>query len=104
MTPNETLTDAPSRTTFGDFDLGLPDPTGAPAAGGHTRLTRLGVVGAGTMGSGIAALAASAGIPVVLLDIPADGADRNAIPRGAVERAVKAIGRAPCRERVKISG
>ena len=35
------------------------------------RIRRLGVVGAGTMGGGIAALAASAGIPVVLLDIPA---------------------------------
>ena len=32
------------------------------------RVTKLGVVGAGTMGSGIAALAASAGMPVVLLD------------------------------------
>jgi 3-hydroxyacyl-CoA dehydrogenase len=34
------------------------------------RVRRLGIVGAGTMGSGIAALAASAGVPVVLLDIP----------------------------------
>ena len=34
------------------------------------RIAKLGVVGAGTMGSGIAALAASAGFPVVLLDIP----------------------------------
>ena len=36
----------------------------------HMRIAKLGVVGAGTMGSGIAALAASAGIPVVLLDVP----------------------------------
>jgi 3-hydroxyacyl-CoA dehydrogenase len=41
------------------------------------------------MGSGIAALAASAGIPVVLLDIPGTGADRNAPSRGGVERAKK---------------
>jgi 3-hydroxyacyl-CoA dehydrogenase len=41
------------------------------------------------MGSGIAALATSAGIPVVLLDIPGTGADRNAPARGGVERAKK---------------
>src|SRR5438874_8663882 len=54
------------------------------------RITKLGVVGAGTMGSGIAALAASAGIPVVLLDVPATGVDRNATVRGGLERAKKA--------------
>ena len=54
------------------------------------RIRKLGVVGAGTMGSGIAALAASAGIPVVLLDIPGSGADRNALAKGGVERAKKA--------------
>ena len=53
------------------------------------RIKKLGVVGAGTMGSGIAALAASAGVPVVLLDVPGDG-DRNAIVRQGVERARKA--------------
>jgi 3-hydroxyacyl-CoA dehydrogenase len=54
------------------------------------RIRKLGVVGAGTMGSGIAALAASAGIPVLLLDIPAAGADRRATARAGVERARKA--------------
>ena len=54
------------------------------------RIKRLGVVGAGTMGSGIAALAASAGIPVVLLDIPAQKGDRNDVARGGLERAKKA--------------
>ena len=53
------------------------------------RVRKLGVVGAGTMGSGIAALAASAGIPVVLLDIPGTGADRSSIARGGLERAKK---------------
>ena len=53
------------------------------------RIQRLGVVGAGTMGGGIAALAASAGIPVVLLDIPASGPDKNATARGGLERAKK---------------
>ena len=42
------------------------------------RITKVGVVGAGVMGSGIAALAASAGFPVVLLDIP--GSDDPASP------------------------
>ena len=41
------------------------------------RIRRLGIVGAGTMGAGIAALAASAGVPVVLLDIPAKEGDPN---------------------------
>jgi 3-hydroxyacyl-CoA dehydrogenase len=54
------------------------------------RIKRLGVVGAGTMGSGIAALAASAGIPVVLLDIPAEKGDRNGVAKGGLERAKKA--------------
>lgn len=48
----------------------------------------IGVVGAGTMGSGIAALAASAGIPVVLLDIPGSP-DRNGPAKGGLDRALK---------------
>jgi 3-hydroxyacyl-CoA dehydrogenase len=54
------------------------------------QIKRLGVIGAGTMGSGIAALAASAGIPVVLLDIPSETGDRNAVAKGGLERAKKA--------------
>src|SRR5689334_20494230 len=53
------------------------------------RIRRLGVVGAGTMGAGIAALSASAGVPVVLLDIPAEGPDKSAVARGGLERARK---------------
>jgi 3-hydroxyacyl-CoA dehydrogenase len=53
-------------------------------------IRRLGVIGAGTMGGGIAALAASAGVPVILLDVPSPGPDRNAVARGGVERAKKA--------------
>jgi 3-hydroxyacyl-CoA dehydrogenase len=84
----ETLTSDSSRTAFAGLDLGLDEPeTAAPAA--RPRIRSVGVVGAGTMGSGIAALAASAGLPVVLLDIPAEGPDRGAIPRGAVQKALK---------------
>jgi 3-hydroxyacyl-CoA dehydrogenase len=54
------------------------------------RIAKLGVVGAGTMGSGIAALAASAGIPVVLLDIAGKEGDRNGPAKAGLERAKKA--------------
>jgi 3-hydroxyacyl-CoA dehydrogenase len=54
------------------------------------RIAKLGVVGAGTMGSGIAALAASAGIPVVLLDLAGTDGDRNGPAKAGLERARKA--------------
>jgi 3-hydroxyacyl-CoA dehydrogenase len=48
------------------------------------------VIGAGTMGAGIAAQVANAGIPVLLLDIvPREGADRSAIAKGAVAKMLK---------------
>jgi 3-hydroxyacyl-CoA dehydrogenase len=53
------------------------------------RVAKIGVVGAGAMGTGIAALAASAGVPVVLLDVPGEP-DRDARARDAVQRATKA--------------
>lgn len=52
------------------------------------RIARVGVVGAGAMGAGIAALAASAGFPVVLLDVP-DSPDRDGRARAAIDRALK---------------
>jgi 3-hydroxyacyl-CoA dehydrogenase len=54
------------------------------------RIRRVGIVGAGTMGAGIAALAASAGVPVVLLDIPAAEGDANAPAKKGLERQIKA--------------
>jgi 3-hydroxyacyl-CoA dehydrogenase len=58
------------------------------------RVTTVGVVGAGAMGSGIAALAASAGCRVVLLDIPGNPErthpDRNAPARNGLAKAAKA--------------
>ncbi|ARU16442.1 3-hydroxyacyl-CoA dehydrogenase/enoyl-CoA hydratase family protein [Croceicoccus marinus] len=45
------------------------------------------VIGAGTMGAGIAAQVANAGVPVLLLDIvPKDGDDRDAVAKGAVAK------------------
>ena len=58
------------------------------------RITKVGVIGAGAMGAGIAALTASAGIPVVLLDIPGSGdpasPDRSKPARDGLERVRKA--------------
>jgi 3-hydroxyacyl-CoA dehydrogenase len=53
------------------------------------RISKLGVVGAGTMGAGIAALAASAGVPVVLLDVAGKDGDRDGPARAGVERMKK---------------
>ncbi|MDQ7248787.1 3-hydroxyacyl-CoA dehydrogenase/enoyl-CoA hydratase family protein [Dongia sedimenti] len=54
-------------------------------------IERAAVIGAGLMGSGIAAQIANAGVPVLLLDIvPKDGADRSAIAKGAIDKLLKA--------------
>lgn len=53
------------------------------------RVRSIGIVGAGTMGAGIAALAASAGVPVVLLDIPATDGDPSAPAKKGLERQLK---------------
>lgn len=50
-------------------------------------LTRLGVLGAGTMGAGLAQIAAQAGLEVVLLDRSADDAHKG------MERIAKTLGR-----------
>src|SRR5689334_8157360 len=53
-------------------------------------LRRVGVLGAGTMGSRIAAHFANAGVPVLLLDIVLPGQpDRNAAAKKGVETAAK---------------
>jgi len=58
------------------------------------RVTTVGVVGAGAMGSGIAALAASAGLRVILLDIPGAGEpgapERDGPARAGLQRTLKA--------------
>ncbi|HZT19377.1 MAG TPA: 3-hydroxyacyl-CoA dehydrogenase NAD-binding domain-containing protein [Dongiaceae bacterium] len=52
-------------------------------------IRRAAVIGAGVMGSGIAAQIANAGVPVDLLDVPAREGTRDAIAAGAVERLLK---------------
>lgn len=57
------------------------------------RIQKVGVIGAGVMGHGIAALCASAGIPVVLLDIPGSddpkSPDRSAPAKNGLVKAMK---------------
>ena len=57
------------------------------------RITKVGVIGAGVMGHGIAALCASAGLPVVLLDIPGSGdpksTDRSGPAKAGLQKALK---------------
>ncbi|MGH1574223.1 3-hydroxyacyl-CoA dehydrogenase NAD-binding domain-containing protein [Methylobacterium sp. P31] len=56
-----------------------------------TGIRKVAVIGAGVMGSGIAAHVANAGVPVLLMDIVPDGAaDRNGLAAGAVARMLKA--------------
>ncbi|MFG1304729.1 3-hydroxyacyl-CoA dehydrogenase/enoyl-CoA hydratase family protein [Xanthobacter autotrophicus] len=55
-------------------------------------IAKAAVIGAGSMGAGIAAQFANAGVPVVLLDIPAREGPRDGIARSGVERQLKAGG------------
>jgi len=50
------------------------------------KIDKAAVIGAGTMGLGIAGQLANAGVDVLLLDIPSDGGNRNAIAARALER------------------
>ena len=52
-------------------------------------IKKVAVLGSGVMGSGIACVLANAGIPVLLLDLPAKEGPRNAIAEGAIERQLK---------------
>ena len=54
------------------------------------QIKKVGVIGAGVMGAGIAAQVANAGVPVVLLDIVPSGAnDRSSVASGAVQKMLK---------------
>ncbi|HKE99567.1 MAG TPA: 3-hydroxyacyl-CoA dehydrogenase/enoyl-CoA hydratase family protein [Actinomycetes bacterium] len=56
----------------------------------QTRIRRVAVLGAGTMGAAIAAHAANAGLAVDLLDVPGEGSDRDATVRAGFERMLTA--------------
>ena len=56
------------------------------------KINKVAVIGAGLMGSGIAAQVANAGLPVTLLDIVPDGAtNRNVIADSAVRKMLKPV-------------
>ena len=50
------------------------------------KIQKVAVIGAGTMGAGIAGQAANAGCDVLLLDLPSDGADVNALAQKGLNR------------------
>ncbi|MBZ0307353.1 MAG: hypothetical protein K8I82_14900, partial [Anaerolineae bacterium] len=52
------------------------------------KINKIGVIGSGTMGSGIGALLAGIGVPVVLLDIPGDK-KRNSVVEEGLKRLQK---------------
>ena len=52
-------------------------------------IQKVAVIGSGVMGSGIAAQIANAGLEVILLDIVAEGSDRDAVGRDAIQRMRK---------------
>jgi len=54
-----------------------------------TEIKQVAVLGSGVMGSGIAAVLANAGIPVLLLDIVPKEGERNALAKGAIEKQLK---------------
>src|SRR5580698_5994078 len=60
-----------------------------PSVMGKLVIRKVGVVGAGVMGSGIAAHMANAGLEVVLLDIVSPTGDRSAFAAGGLEKAIK---------------
>ena len=50
-------------------------------------IKKVGVIGSGVMGMGIAAQVANAGLPVVLLDIVPSEGPRSALAAGAIKKA-----------------
>lgn len=59
---------------------------------GVTGIRRAAVIGAGSMGGGIAAQFANAGIPVNLLDVPGKEGSRNRLAEAGLARQIKAGG------------
>ncbi len=74
--------------------LSAPTPAAGPAGANALAspvIGRVGVLGAGTMGSRIAAHLANAGVPVILLDIVPEGETvRSRVAIGAIEALIKA--------------
>lgn len=54
-----------------------------------TDIKKVAVLGSGVMGSGIAGVLANAGIPVLLIDMPAKEGPKNALAESAIEKQLK---------------
>ena len=67
----------------------MSTPKTATAAPHPGAIRRVAVLGAGVMGAQIAAHFANADIPVLLFDLPAEGADKSAVARRAVAGLAK---------------
>lgn len=79
------MSEAPQTTEIPASDSGRsPRMDGAGGAGGAHPIRRIAVLGAGTMGSRIAAHCANAGFPVLLLDLAVEG-EPNRLASRAVE-------------------
>ena len=76
--------------------LDNPASAAADQGGARPKIAKVGVLGSGVMGAGIAAHVANAGVPVVLLDIVPAG--RNG-PQRARRRRRRADGQAASRRR-----
>ncbi len=81
-----------------ELNKGARRPAGVP----ETKFTKIGVIGAGFMGAGIAYVTAKAGIPVVLIDRDMESAEKGkAHSDGLISDAVKK-GRAKPEEKEKL--
>jgi 3-hydroxyacyl-CoA dehydrogenase len=69
----------------------MANPVASFRPGART-IAKAAVIGAGSMGSGIAAQFANAGVPVVLLDLPSEGEDRAAVAKAGIANQLKAGG------------
>jgi 3-hydroxyacyl-CoA dehydrogenase/enoyl-CoA hydratase/3-hydroxybutyryl-CoA epimerase len=82
----------------GELDKGARRPVGEPA----TKLKKIGVLGAGFMGAGVAYVSASAGLEVVLIDRDQDSADKGKAHAEKLISTLIAKGRAKSADREKL--
>jgi 3-hydroxyacyl-CoA dehydrogenase/enoyl-CoA hydratase/3-hydroxybutyryl-CoA epimerase len=81
--------------SMGELNKGARRPVGEPA----TSLKRIGVIGAGFMGAGVAYVTASAGLEVVLVDRDQENADKGKAHSEKLISTAVAKGRAKAAER-----
>ena len=84
--------------SMGELNKGARRPAGVPA----TSLKKVGVLGAGFMGAGIAYVAANAGIDVVLIDRDQESADKGKAYSDKVVSSLIAKGRAKAADKERV--